>query len=29
VIVYPASFGMTDERSCQLTADLLRAAAPG
>ena len=29
VIVYPASFGMTDERSRQVTADLLKAAAPG
>lgn len=29
VIVYPASFGMTEERSRQLTADLLKAAAPG
>ncbi len=29
VIVYPASFGMTEERSRQVTADLLRAAAPG
>ena len=28
VIVYPASFGMTAERSRQLTADLLSAAAP-
>ncbi|HEY3735457.1 MAG TPA: LLM class flavin-dependent oxidoreductase [Streptosporangiaceae bacterium] len=28
LIVYPASFGMTDERSRQVTADLLRAAAP-
>jgi hypothetical protein len=28
VIVYPASFGMTDERSRQLTADLLLAGAP-
>src|SRR5271165_2198801 len=29
VIVYPASFGMTDERSRQVTADLLKAATPG
>jgi hypothetical protein len=29
VIVYPASFGMTDARSRQVTADLLKAAAPG
>ena len=29
VIVYPASFGMTDERSRQVTADLLKTAAPG
>ncbi len=29
VIVYPASFGMTEERSQQVTADLLRAGAPG
>ena len=29
VIVYPASFGMTDERSRQVTADLLEAATPG
>jgi alkanesulfonate monooxygenase SsuD/methylene tetrahydromethanopterin reductase-like flavin-dependent oxidoreductase (luciferase family) len=29
VIVYPASFGMTDERSREVTADLLKAAAPG
>jgi hypothetical protein len=28
VIVYPASFGMTDERSRQVTADLLTAGAP-
>jgi hypothetical protein len=28
VIVYPASFGMTDERSRQVTADLLKAGAP-
>jgi hypothetical protein len=26
--VYPASFGMTDERSRQVTADLLKAAPP-
>jgi alkanesulfonate monooxygenase SsuD/methylene tetrahydromethanopterin reductase-like flavin-dependent oxidoreductase (luciferase family) len=29
VIVYPASFGMTAERSRQVTADLLTAGAPG
>jgi alkanesulfonate monooxygenase SsuD/methylene tetrahydromethanopterin reductase-like flavin-dependent oxidoreductase (luciferase family) len=28
VIVYPASFGMTDERSRQVTAGLLSAGAP-
>jgi hypothetical protein len=28
VIVYPASFGMTAERSRQVTADLLTAGAP-
>jgi hypothetical protein len=28
VIVYPASFAMTDERSRQVTADLLPAGAP-
>jgi hypothetical protein len=29
VIGYPASFGMTEERSRQVTADLLKGAAPG
>ena len=28
VIVYPVSFGLTEERSRQVTADLLAAAAP-